>query len=556
MFGLGFGISKFRNWGTGNNGPVGPTSTIYVDQVGGSDVNEGTDITAPLQTIGAIPLQDGMLIMLKRGSVWHEQLDTSANADIVIDVYGSGQIPVLDASDPVAGTWVVDGSFANVYNQTLTHEGDDGLYLSLWEDGVRPKWVASKTLCQATAGTFTVGLSSSGSNVFSVHPSDSGNPNSNGKLYEYSARNVGLFLGATCEVSYVRTRRQIHNNGSTIMGANGIANFCVFEDGVKHNLFASTGCVLNDCIAWKSDWIVRENHTSFVAFSPEIQFGEVTFNRCVSLIEVEILEDALDNDMGTTGFYAHTDGLDGHLWSTINFNQCSAKNNALGFSVADTVNVTSTRCHAEGVDGGFEFNGVTNNVVDPWVSESDGIKVNRGITSLAEGTLNIDGARIYTIIGGDGLFYDPGSGVLNLTNSVFYKDEDSNFQFLVRSTSTRVVNMSGCILFGNQGSADVNALTAPVPGAIDNNLYAGSINLDYEIGGNNYGNFATYRAAYPLLDVNSQAIAAGVDPGLVDPANGDFSLVPDSIASLQGVGLSRPDAVYTVIPTHAEVAAM
>jgi len=553
MLGLGFGIGKFRRWGRGLDGF---TSTIYVSQVGGSDTNDGLTSGTPLQTLAAIPLQDGMRIYLARGSVWHEELDTSPYTGVWIDAYGSGPLPVLDASDTAPATWVVDGANNKVYNQTLSHSGDIGLYLSIWENGVRPKWVASKALCQATPGTFTVGVSTLGSNIFSIHPLGDTNPASDGKVYTYSARNYGLLLGASSTVNYIRTRKQIHNNGSTVMGANCVANFCIFEDGVKHNTFASSGCVYNDCIAWKSDWIIRENHTSFVAFQPTITSGEVTFNRCVSLMELTVLQDALARGTDSTGFYAHTDGASGHVWSTIRYNQCSTKNNGTGFSVADTVLVASTRCHPETSENGFSFNGTTNNVIDPWVNETDGIKVNRAITSLTDGALNIDGARIYTIIGGDGQFYDTSTGTLNLTQSVFYKDEDANYQYLVRSTAGRVVNMSGCILYGDQTSADVAALKAFTPGAIDNNLYAGSINLDYEIEANSYSNFADYRAAYPLLDPNSQALAFGVDPGLVDPANGDFHLTVDSPAVLMGAGVLRPDAVYTAIPSHATVAAM
>lgn len=555
MFGIGFGIGKYRNDGIGTGTQY--TATVYVDQSSGSDANSGLTELLPKQTIAAIPLQNGMRIRLARGSVWHEEINLTGYSNILIDSYGTGALPVLDASDPCPTSWVVDGANNKVYNQTLTHTGDTGLYLSIWENGVRPKWVASKALCQATPGTFTVGLSTAGSDVFSIHPLGDTNPASDGKAYTYSARNYGVLLGSNCTMNDIRTRKQIHNNGSTVMGANCVANRCIFEDGVKHNVFASTGSVLNDCIAWKSDWIIRDNHTSFVAFAPTITTGEVTFNRCVSLMELAVLQDANSRGTDSTAFYAHTDGGLGHVWSNITYNQCTAKNNGTGFSVSDTVLVTSERCHAETAVSGFSFNGTTNNVTDPWVNETDSIKCNRPITSLADGALNIDGARVYTVIGGDGQFYDAGaSGTTNLSNSVFYKDIDANYQYGVRMISNRTLNMNGCIISLDQTSTDNAGYAAPVTGTIDHNLYAGSINLDYEVNGSNYSSYALYRAGKPLLDVNSQALAIGVSTGLVDPANGDFHVTPGSPATTVGAGLLRPDAVYTAIPSHATVAAM
>src|SRR5687767_14240573 len=134
MIGFGLGIGKNRYWGSG-----GPsfTSTIFVSN-SGNDANNGLTSATAKETIAGIPLESGMRIMLARGSVWHEELNLEGLTEVQIDAYGVGQIPVLDASDPVAGTWVVDGVEPNVYNLTLAHDGGDGLYLSLWEDGIRP----------------------------------------------------------------------------------------------------------------------------------------------------------------------------------------------------------------------------------------------------------------------------------------------------------------------------------------------------------------------------------------------------------------------------------
>ena len=93
--------------------PLLQGTTYYVDSSGGSDDNNGLSATSPWKTLAKInsfKFAPGDIILLRRGSIWREQLNFpssgSAGSPIVIDAYGSGELPAISGADLVAaGTW-------------------------------------------------------------------------------------------------------------------------------------------------------------------------------------------------------------------------------------------------------------------------------------------------------------------------------------------------------------------------------------------------------------------------------------------------------------------
>jgi hypothetical protein len=105
--------------------PPPPTESVYVDNVGGSDSNSGTSPSAPWQHLYKVREQSfgpSSAVYLKRGDVWYGQLafygtravvaqgastaDGTATAPFIVDAYGSGAPPTLNAEYPTpSSSW-------------------------------------------------------------------------------------------------------------------------------------------------------------------------------------------------------------------------------------------------------------------------------------------------------------------------------------------------------------------------------------------------------------------------------------------------------------------
>jgi hypothetical protein len=104
-----------------NGGPVYATNTTYyVDSVNGNDTNDGTSTSTAWRTlskVNSMTFQPGDHILFKAGCTWTGQLmpqgSGSSGSPIVIDMYGTGSKPVIDAN----GTTNNDGAVVRLYNQ-------------------------------------------------------------------------------------------------------------------------------------------------------------------------------------------------------------------------------------------------------------------------------------------------------------------------------------------------------------------------------------------------------------------------------------------------------
>jgi hypothetical protein len=409
-------------------------------------------------------------------------------------------------------------------------------------------------------GTATGELDGSGAQVFSVHPTGSGNPNSNGKVYEYSRRLYGLVTGPRNSVYDLHMKRSIHNNGCAVFGQYNQAYRCIFEDGVKHNAYFSGNSRAEDCIVWKADWGERSNWTGIVNFElvgtnlSNINVG------CVARVDKEYMDSAIAAGNGLTAFYSHTAGGVGDNWHTITYENCSSINCDTGFSVADTDTLVINSSYVEDGVVPFVVGGLQSTLTDV-AAKSPGSTHNlqRFINAANGANTTIDGARVYATTTNDGLYYDTAStGTVSIGNSVFFLNDPASYANIIKSTGTKIVNMSGCVLNGDQSIADNSVLFTEAPGNISNNAYVGSVNFDFHISSVDYTTYADFETAHPELVNNSVNL---IDATLfVDPANLDFNFTnpdPDTNPVVAtGAGLIRPNVTYTYIPTNAEIDAM
>lgn len=132
----------------------------FVDAVAGSDSNTGLVETAAWKTLAKVngtSFPFGSTVMLKRGSVWREQL-TVPSSGLTIDAYGTGALPTIDSSAPVSG-WQFLGS--GIYSQTVALAPlGTGAFGNITQNGVMMTHVAwngnaFSSLNAAPANSFT-----------------------------------------------------------------------------------------------------------------------------------------------------------------------------------------------------------------------------------------------------------------------------------------------------------------------------------------------------------------------------------------------------------------
>lgn len=547
-YGLGLGVS---------HDPIvfAPLYDIYIDSVNGNNANDGLTAETAKRTLSEVVLADRMRVGLACGSHFHEMFEASGFNNLAIAAYGEGRKPIVDCADEV-GTWTKTVGRTSVYQQTISHEVSDQNYLSLWEDGVRPVWVASVALCDATAGTwFTPTADATGSSTIYVHPYDSTDARSDGKLYEMSMRNYAVTLGSSGIMRDIHTRRNGHNNGSTIIGTGARAYNCIFEDGVKHNAFGGGNTEFHGCISYKSDWPTRDNATMFVAYADNAHNMTALFENCVAIGDPAVANFAIDHATDVTGFYAHTSGIGTSNWLKVTHRNCTVLHCGSGYSVAECEEWQHINSRAEGCHNGLSTAADLAVLTDIWIASTALVPCPRSLVA-GGGAVIIDGARIYNdntdnetmlvMIFGD----DP----FTMTNSVLYRDAgETNYGYGLRCmTDTSEITFTNNIVYLAQDTADQAAIKFFNDSTIDNNVYGISPTLDYQYGTDSYANWAAYRAALPQFDVHS----VNADPLLGDVANGDFSISQSSPAIALGAGLLRPDVVYTPSLTFEQIEAM
>lgn len=282
----------------------------YVDSVAGLDSNDGTTPLSALQTITALEaktLEAGDRVGLARGSHWREELNVAVN-NVVIEAYGTGAAPVLDASDVVSsGAWSKTGGRTNVYEATLTHEatgGGDGPIVRVWEDGVRLSRAADLGACDATPGTYYPSTETSPYTLY-IHATGSGDPATNGKAYEVPVRKWGLYswLAESIVVSGVTTQRNMHNNGSLVIGKFGTANGVTAKEGTKHNIFFREGG-RGSGIAAEEEYNAGETASMLIVFDDTQAATDGREDIILSGIECSV-----SSNPDAFCFYTHTSGF-------------------------------------------------------------------------------------------------------------------------------------------------------------------------------------------------------------------------------------------------------
>ena len=314
----------------------------YVNSVSGNDANSGRSAGAALRTIAAVlpRIGPGDSVGLARGSCWREQFTVPADRVQVI-AYGAGNPPLLDCSDPIASAaWSKTPAATSVYQTSVTHDVAIGkTFIACWENGAELQWKTSVADVDATPGSYTLAdttWSPPSPVTLYVHASDGSIPALNGKLYEYSSRSNGLTAsGRTgCLIEGIQTRRNLHNDGSLILGPSTTAINCLATDGQYHNVFVSPGCRLTNVVA---SGAYHPSAMGLFIWNPAANGEDIYFENCQALLAT------YTTGMGG-GFGGHGTGALG----TVTFKNCTTQNCDLGLAGGLATNLVITGCHTVG----------------------------------------------------------------------------------------------------------------------------------------------------------------------------------------------------------------
>jgi hypothetical protein len=382
----------------------------YVDSVAGNDANSGRFAGSALRTIAAVlpRIAAGDSIGLARGSHWREQFTVPADRVQVI-AYGAGSPPLLDCSDAIDGqAWSKTTGQTASYQCSIAHDVALGkTFIGCWENGVRLQWKTSVADVDATPGSYTLAdttWSPPSPVTLYVHASDGSNPGTNGKLYEYSSRDFGLTAsGRTgCTIQGIQTRRNMHNDGSLILGPANNAIDCLATDGQYHNAFVSPGCRLTNVVA---SGAYHPAAMGLFIWNPAANGEDLYFESCQALLA------SYTPGMGG-GFGGHGTGALG----TVTFKNCTAQNCDLGFAGGLAANLVVTGCHTVGPCS-YPISGDGTNTTSVAVSNfiADSVS-SRLINQFANGcALTLSGVTANSPNGACGVFLN---GLSNITLSI------------------------------------------------------------------------------------------------------------------------------------------
>jgi hypothetical protein len=221
------------------------SQTYYVSN-NGNDLNNGLSATAPLKTFARLLAKDpanGSVINLERGSTWHEELYLELKNNITVKAYGSGEKPIVDASDLMDESWI---SYATgIWYRNITIGTGVNQQPGVWDNSATLNNPAHLRLAKsADALTSRSGSFYYAAGRLYVAPYN-GNAPAKGQL-SVAVRNFGIILGDSALVDGITTKRNLYNDGSLKVGLKSVVRNCTVLDGSKHNLLLGSGLV-EDC---------------------------------------------------------------------------------------------------------------------------------------------------------------------------------------------------------------------------------------------------------------------------------------------------------------------
>lgn len=511
-FGLGGNAARFH-W--------------YVDSVNGNDANSGTSRRQPLKTISALlgkGITTGARIGLARGSFWREQLSITGDiSNITVAAYGSGKLPTLSASDVAPnGSFVKSDGYTNLYEISWAHEMTDPSKskLSVWEDGVRLLRVTDIATADTTPGSFYAPAIEEAPQTIYVHAKNSTSIIENACEYEITRRKYALTVRSNSVVKNIHTKNNGHNDGSLVAGENCFIQGCLCEDGTVHNLLIASGSVY-DTVAWKGEGYASAGSSQmFVGYTRDATGKALKFVRCVAIGSYSPLS------YGTGGFYAHDSSSS--KYASITYEDCKLYNLNGGLGgMCETLFIDGGETHAVNyvISGGNADYLTVSGLSVNGQKSSDGVGMKRIVSGANACTVTNLRAACY--INSGALLYGVGA------DGVDAIVESCTFAFVGTLGWPRVPvlpSVGSNLIFDKNivyNAGNVFDVGAAVASVVSNNnvIYPASTDVTYL--GTAYTSVVDYQTA-----TGQDANSLTSDPGLQNPAGGDFTITNEDAINL------------------------
>lgn len=530
---------------------------------GGDGLTEATAFNAAsaLET-AALAFGAGVKLGVARGSVFESaQMLLSSVANIRLESYGDPleRMPIFDGRLTYTGPWLTNvdrgDAFTNVYSVDVIQTYIEG-YISVWRDGVKPAWLANRSLTtlQSTPNAFFIPNDGSSSNKTSpgthtihFHLPASGNPNTDGAEYKITDPTIAgaIVLGTNAHIKGIHTRCQMQADGSFTAGIGSISEDCLHSEGVKHEALMNSGDY-RGTYGWHPYPDVRTTHIALEFFMPDGTGESIKWNS--SAVR------GPDNDytQSLVAFGGHNSGA-GTLYDSFEIVDCSAEDVTIVSDTAAELTGSEIRMygrHADTLSGSEVLNGRKLNYDCRLHAERT--RVVRAFTASAPH--DVEGFRCFVKGRMGGVFSQTADWTM--IRSCVVTDALTSLSFIADGESGgTLMEWSDTVIVYDEDNA-VQALRIVswtvvgdgVLGQRSNNVYYSNpaTRILAIVDNITYSTPALFLAAFP------EAGTVLTDPQVVDAEGGDFH----TLGVTNGAGVERPDIVYTVVPTALELAAM
>ncbi|NEZ68381.1 hypothetical protein D0962_37630, partial [Leptolyngbyaceae cyanobacterium CCMR0082] len=502
----------------------------FVSSHAGDDANDGMSAGSQFRTIGKLMeyfIAAGDTIIEDDDSYWWEELTVGDSIIVRRSNTGTNR-PIHDAGD------IADNSeFSLSAGQTNTYEiawiplhGNQSTdnQLTIYENGQLLRYRDTISDVDANPGSYTVDLFADVTgNILYVHPTGSSNPVTDGKQYIITRRATCITAGNNCTIIGIHTIRNVSNNGSIVALENALIEDCLVEYGTKHNLYANSATIRN-CIIRYNDNYSHGSNTLLVFFKSNSTGLRSVVEGCT----IEGGNPAIpDLPSETVALFMHSITVGGNLADSVIIRNCNITK-VQGIGAGDVLSSTLENSTCINI-GGWNMGNFTSIYRGNFI-EVSGITPLPGRFDVRDNMLvEFRGNRIqHSHASNTRIFYIVGDNSrLTVVNNSFNRDTNNSavIEDFGAHAGVEIVYTNN-IAAGFARGLQLND-NAPASLSSENNIWKAS--QVFLLGANSYTGLANWQADPGGYDQNS----VEVDPGFIDPANGDFTTAAPEVDTLQ-----------------------